>query len=82
MAVAFQAVMDDRIMVSWPVKIPVGNFTMVPTKCPDMFQVDWKHAHALNLEINFQLYIWNLYRMTTPMEMARCHPIYEHKSSL
>ena len=36
-AVASQAVMDDRIMVSCPVKIPVRNFTMVLTKCPNMF---------------------------------------------
>ena len=36
-AVASQAVMDDRIMVSHPVRIPARNFTMVPTKCPDMF---------------------------------------------
>ena len=36
-AVALQTVMDDRIMVSCPVKIPVRNFAMVPTKCPNMF---------------------------------------------
>ena len=36
-AVASQAFMDDWIMVSHPVKIPVRNFTMVPTKCPNMF---------------------------------------------
>ena len=36
-AVASQAVMDDRIMVSCPVKIPARNFSMVPTKCPNMF---------------------------------------------
>ena len=36
-AVASQAVMDDRIMVSCPVKIPARNFAMVPTKCPNMF---------------------------------------------
>ena len=36
-AVASQAVMDDRIMVAHPVRIPVRNFTMVPTKCPNMF---------------------------------------------
>ena len=36
-AVASQAVMDDRIMVSHPVKIPARNFAMVPTKCPNMF---------------------------------------------
>ena len=36
-AVASQTVMDDRIIVSHPVKIPVRNFAMVPTKCPNMF---------------------------------------------
>ena len=36
-AVASQAVMDDRTMVSHPVRIPKRNFTMVPTKCPNMF---------------------------------------------
>ena len=36
-AVASQAVMDDRIMVSCPVKIPVRNSAMVPTKSPNMF---------------------------------------------
>ena len=36
-AVASQAVMDDRIMVAHPVRIPTRNFTMVPTKCSNMF---------------------------------------------
>ena len=36
-AVVSQAVMDDRIIVSHPVRIPVRNFAMVPTKCPNMF---------------------------------------------
>ena len=36
-AVASQAAMDDRIMVSHPVRIPARNFAMVPTKCPNMF---------------------------------------------
>ena len=36
-AVASQAVMDDRIMVSCPVRIPARNFAVVPTKCPNMF---------------------------------------------
>ena len=35
--VASQAVMDDQIMVSHPVKIPVRNFAMFLTKCPNMF---------------------------------------------
>ena len=33
-AVASQAVMDDRIMVSHPERIPARNFAMVPTKMP------------------------------------------------
>ena len=36
-AVASQAVMDDRIMVSHTVRIPARHFAMVPTKCPNMF---------------------------------------------
>ena len=36
-AVASQAVMDDRIMVSHPVRIPARHFAMVLTKCPNMF---------------------------------------------
>ena len=36
-AVASQAVMDDRIMVSCTVRIPARHFAMVPTKCPNMF---------------------------------------------
>ena len=36
-AVASQAVMDDRIMVSHSVRIPARHFAMVPTKCPNMF---------------------------------------------
>ena len=36
-AIASQAVMDDRIMVSRPVRIPVRHFAIVPTKCPNMF---------------------------------------------
>ena len=35
--VASQAVMDDRIVVSCPVRIPARHFAMVPTKCPNMF---------------------------------------------
>ena len=36
-AVASQAVMDDRIMISHAVRIPARHFAMVPTKCPNMF---------------------------------------------
>ena len=37
-AVASQAVMDNRIVVSHMVQIPARHFAMVPTKCPNMFQ--------------------------------------------
>ena len=36
-AKASQAVMDDSIMVSRPVRIPARHFAMVPTKCPNIF---------------------------------------------
>ena len=36
-AIASQAVMDDRTMVSHPVRIPARHFAIVPTKCPNMF---------------------------------------------
>ena len=36
-AIASQAVMDDRIMVSRAVRIPARHFAVVPTKCPNMF---------------------------------------------
>ena len=36
-AIASQAVMDDRIMVSRAVRIPARHFAIVPTKCPNMF---------------------------------------------
>ena len=36
-AIASQAVMDDRIMVSCPVHVPERHFAIVPTKCPNMF---------------------------------------------
>ena len=36
-AVASQAVMDDRIMVSCTVWIPAWDYAMVPTKSPNMF---------------------------------------------
>ena len=35
--IASQAIMDDRIMVSHPVRIPAQHFAIVPTKCPNMF---------------------------------------------
>ena len=36
-AIALQAVMDERIKVSHTVQIPAGHFAVVPTKCPNMF---------------------------------------------
>ena len=36
-AVASQAVMDDRIMASHSLRIPARHFAMVPTKCQNMF---------------------------------------------
>ena len=36
-AIASQAVMGDRIMISRPVRIPTRHFAIVPTKCPNMF---------------------------------------------
>ena len=36
-AVASQAVMNDRIMTSHPARIPARHFAVVPTKCPNMF---------------------------------------------
>ena len=36
-AVASQAVMDDKIVVSCPVRIPARHFVMVPTTYPNMF---------------------------------------------
>ena len=36
-AIASQVVMDDRIMISRPVRIPARHFAITPTKCPNMF---------------------------------------------
>ena len=59
-AVASQAVMDDKIVVSHPVRIPARHFAMVPTKCPNMFSGRVEvHVHAQSLEINSQTCIWN-----------------------
>ena len=52
-AVASQAVMDDRIMVSHPVKIPVTNFAMVPTKCPNIFSGRVEACPCPEFENNF-----------------------------
>ena len=49
-AVASQAVMDDRIMVACPVKIPARNFAMVPTECPNMFSGRVKASPCLKFK--------------------------------
>ena len=65
-AIASQAVMDDRIMVSQPVRIPARHFAIVPTKCPNMFTVGWKLAPARNFKINSQICTQNRCSTTTP----------------
>ena len=53
-AVASQAVMDNRIMVSCAVRIPARHFAMVPKKCPNMFSGRVEaHVPALNSKLNF-----------------------------
>ena len=66
-AIASQAVMDDRIMVSRAVRIPARHFAMVPTKCPNMFSGRVKHVPALNFKINIQICILSPCSITTPM---------------
>ena len=56
-AVTSQAVMDDRIMVAHPVRIPARNVTMVPTKCPNMFS-GMVEAHPCS---KFKIKFLNLY---------------------
>ena len=51
-AIASQAVMDNRIMVSHAVQIPAQHFAMVPTSVQICFQVGLKHAPVLNCKIN------------------------------
>ena len=65
-AVASQAVMDDRIMVACPVRIPVRNFAMVPTKCPNMFTGKVEAHLVLNLKTSFQIFIWNPMQYNNP----------------
>ena len=52
-AVASQAVMDDRIMVSCAVRIPVQHFAMVPTKCPNMFSGRVEACSCLEFQNKF-----------------------------
>ena len=67
-AVASQADMDDRIMVSHPVRIPVRNFAMVPTKCPNMFSGRVEaHPCPVNSRTNIQICTWNPCNIITPM---------------
>ena len=54
-AIASQAVMDDRIMVSRPVRIPARHFAIVPTNVQICLQVGLKLAPARNFKINSQI---------------------------
>ena len=78
-AVTLWAVMDDWIMVSHPVKIPVRNFTMVPTKCSDMFSGRVEACPCPEFRNKFP----NLYLKLMQYDRrkrAGCHPIHDHKS--
>ena len=66
-AIASQAVMDDRIMVSHTVQIPAQYFAVVPTKCPNMFSGRVEVCPALNFKINSQICTWNPCSTITPM---------------
>ena len=63
-AFASQTVMDDQIMVSHPVKIPVRNVAMVPQNVQTCLQVGFRNAHAQNLKINSLIYTLNLCNVT------------------
>ena len=52
-AVASQAVMDDRIVVSHAVRIPARHFAMVPTKCPNMFSGRIEAHHCPEFKSKF-----------------------------
>ena len=66
-AIASQAIMDNRIMISHPVHIPAWHFAIVPTKCPNMFTGRVEHALARNFKVNSQTCTWNQCSTTTPM---------------
>ena len=53
-AIASQAVMDDRIMVSHPVRIPAGTLQLSQQSVQICSQVGLKHAPARNFKINSQ----------------------------
>ena len=60
--------MDDRVMIYYPVRIPVRNFAMVPTKCPNMFSGTHRSSPLfLNLKINTQTSTWNPCNITILM---------------
>ena len=69
--------MADWIMVSRLVKIPVRNFAMVPTKCPNMFSSRVEAQPCPEFRNKFpNLYmdtdaIWQVWR-----QMAGCHTMY------
>ena len=64
-AVASQAVMDDRIMISCPVRIPVRNFAMVPTKCLNMFSGTIEAHLCPEFKSKSQTSTWNPCNITT-----------------
>ena len=66
-AIASQAVMDDRIMVSHAVRIPARHFAIVPTKCPNMFTGRVESLPlARNFKINSQICTQNQCSTITP----------------
>ena len=67
-AIASQAVMDDRIMISHPVCIPALVFLQLSQQSVQICsQVELKHALARNFKVNSQTCTWNQCSTTTPM---------------
>ena len=64
--IASQAVMDDRIMVSCPVRIPARHFAIVQQNVQICLHVGLKHAPARNFKINSQTCTWNQCSAITP----------------
>ena len=58
-AVPSQSVMDDKIVVSHPVRIPARHFAMVPTKCPNMFSGRVEAHPCPEFRNKSQTCIWN-----------------------
>ena len=70
-AVASQATMDDRIMVTCPVRIPARNFATFPTKCPNMFSGSVEAHPCLEFENKYQNIYMDLCCTITPMVSAK-----------